>query len=78
MMQRFHQMATQGDRIELAKEKLSAARACLQRYVRVTGGNQCSDLYDRFVRDVRGAAREYVALEDPPPGEHSADLPRAR
>lgn len=47
-----------------AQEQLSAAQVALQRYVQISGGNQKSDLYNRFVHDVRIAAREYTELKN--------------
>lgn len=49
--------------LDSAMGRLASARISLQRYAQLSGGEQTSRLYHRFVRDVRSAAREYMRLE---------------
>lgn len=56
-------METKSNLTARARQKLEAAQAALRRYTQVSGGNQNTDLYTRFVHDVRIAGREYMDLK---------------
>jgi len=56
-------VVTRDQLLSIAGERLAAARTSLQRYSQISGGNQKSGLYERFVHDLQSAAREYTDLE---------------